>query len=150
MNSILYVGMDVHKENYTLCCYSFDRDKVEYRQMVPSDYRLILKYLWSRCAGNIRKKWNSSADMRPGVSVIRSIISSSTTVSNASSSRRPPWALPIQTGSRPTERMPLTLPDVWLSTPTARSMCRTAKTMRSRNNKNDICSRRSNGNGYFV
>lgn len=45
MNSILYVGMDVHKENYTLCCYSFDRDKVEYRQTVPSDYRLVLKYL---------------------------------------------------------------------------------------------------------
>ena len=45
MNSILYVGMDVYKENYTLCCYSFDRDKVEYRQTVPSDYRLILKYL---------------------------------------------------------------------------------------------------------
>ena len=45
MNSILYVGMDVHKENYTLCCYSFDRDTVEYRQTVPSDYRLILKYL---------------------------------------------------------------------------------------------------------
>ena len=45
MNSILYVGMDAHKENYTLCCYSFDRDKVEYRQTVPSDYRLILKYL---------------------------------------------------------------------------------------------------------
>lgn len=45
MNSILYVGMDVHKENYTLCCYSFDRDKVEYRQTAPSDYRLILKYL---------------------------------------------------------------------------------------------------------
>ena len=92
MNSILYVGMDVHKENYTLCCYSFDRDKVEYRQTVPSDYRLILKYLWSRCAGNIRKKWNSSADMRPDASVIRSVISSPTTASNASSSRRPPWA----------------------------------------------------------
>ena len=45
MNSILYVGMDVHKENYTLCCYSFDRDKVEYRQTVPSNYRLVLKYL---------------------------------------------------------------------------------------------------------
>ena len=45
MNSILYVGMDVYKENYTLCCYSFDRDKVEYRQTVPSDYRLVLKYL---------------------------------------------------------------------------------------------------------
>ena len=45
MNSVLYVGMDVHKENYTLYCYSFDRDKVEYRQTAPSDYRLILKYL---------------------------------------------------------------------------------------------------------
>ena len=32
MNSILYVGMDVYKENYTLCCYSFDRDKVEYER----------------------------------------------------------------------------------------------------------------------
>ena len=26
MNSIVYVGMDVHKEQYTLCCYSYDRD----------------------------------------------------------------------------------------------------------------------------
>ena len=24
MNSIVYVGMDVHKESYTVCCYSFD------------------------------------------------------------------------------------------------------------------------------
>ena len=23
MNSIVYVGMDVHKEQYTLCCYSY-------------------------------------------------------------------------------------------------------------------------------
>ena len=45
MNSIVYVGMDVHKENYTLCCYSYDTDKVEYRQTIPSDYRLILKYM---------------------------------------------------------------------------------------------------------
>ena len=31
MNSIVYVGMDVHKEQYTLCCYSYDRDKVKYK-----------------------------------------------------------------------------------------------------------------------
>lgn len=24
MNSIVYVGMDVHKEQYTICCYSYD------------------------------------------------------------------------------------------------------------------------------
>jgi len=45
MASILYVGMDVHKENYTVCCYSFEKDEVEYRQTVSPDYRLILKYL---------------------------------------------------------------------------------------------------------
>ena len=33
MNSIVYVVMDVHKEQYTLCCYSYDTDKVEYKQI---------------------------------------------------------------------------------------------------------------------
>ena len=32
MNSVVYVGMDVHKEQYTLCCYGYDTDKVEYKQ----------------------------------------------------------------------------------------------------------------------
>lgn len=45
MNTIVYVGMDVHKESYTLCCYSYDTDKVEYKQTVPADYKLILKYM---------------------------------------------------------------------------------------------------------
>ena len=45
MNSIVYVGMDVHKESYTLCCYCYDTDKVEYKQTIPSDYKLILKYM---------------------------------------------------------------------------------------------------------
>ena len=37
--------MDVHKESYTLCCYCYDTDKVEYKQTIPSDYKLILKYI---------------------------------------------------------------------------------------------------------
>ena len=45
MNSIVYVGMDVHKESYTVCCYSFDRDEVLYKQKISADYKLILKYL---------------------------------------------------------------------------------------------------------
>ena len=45
MNSIVYVGMDVHKESFTLCCYSYDRDKIEFKQTIPSDYKLILKYM---------------------------------------------------------------------------------------------------------
>ena len=47
MNSIVYVGMDVQKESYTLCCYCYDTDKVEYKQTIPSDYKLILKYMES-------------------------------------------------------------------------------------------------------
>ena len=45
MTSILYVGMDVHKENYTLCCYSFERDAIEYKQTLSPDYKMVLKYL---------------------------------------------------------------------------------------------------------
>ena len=45
MNTIVYVGMDVHKESFTLCCYCYDTDKVEYKQTIPADYRLILKYM---------------------------------------------------------------------------------------------------------
>jgi transposase len=45
MNSIIYVGMDVHKESYTLCCYSIDEDKTMYKQRIDADYRLVLRYL---------------------------------------------------------------------------------------------------------
>ena len=45
MNTIVYVGMDVHKESYTLCCYCYDTDRVEYKQTIPPDYKLILKYM---------------------------------------------------------------------------------------------------------
>lgn len=55
MNTIVYIGMDVHKEQYTLCCYTCERDKVEYRQTIPADYRLVLKYMEQvrgRCTGD--------------------------------------------------------------------------------------------------
>ena len=44
MNSIIYVGMDVHKKNFTLCCYSFDEDELKYKQTIKPDYKLVLKY----------------------------------------------------------------------------------------------------------
>jgi len=30
MNSIIYVGMDVHKESYTLRCYDIEKDELLY------------------------------------------------------------------------------------------------------------------------
>lgn len=74
MKTIFYVGMDVHKERYTLCCYCYDTDKVEYKQTIPSDYRRVLKYM-----EQIQKRYESEVtvfvDMRQDVLDIRFIIS---------------------------------------------------------------------------
>ena len=41
----LFVGMDVHKENFTVCCYDMMQDKIFYTQKLEPDYNQILKYL---------------------------------------------------------------------------------------------------------
>jgi transposase len=42
---IIYVGMDVHKESYTLCCYNQATDRVLNAQAMASDYTMVIKYL---------------------------------------------------------------------------------------------------------
>ena len=41
----LYVGMDVHKETFTLCCYDMEEDRIFFTQKVEADYKQVLKYL---------------------------------------------------------------------------------------------------------
>lgn len=41
----VYVGMDVHKESFSLCSFTIEEDKASHAQKVGSDYRQILKYL---------------------------------------------------------------------------------------------------------
>src|SRR5215469_5237877 len=57
MNSIIYVGMDVHKESYTLYCYSIETDELKYHQKMDPDYKNILKYLYQ-----VRKNYESEID----------------------------------------------------------------------------------------
>ncbi len=45
MTSILYVGLDVHTTNYTICSYSFSEDRYFAETQVTPDYKEILKYL---------------------------------------------------------------------------------------------------------
>ena len=45
MTSIIYVGMDVHTTNYTLCCYSMADDRFFAEVQVEPDAKNILKYL---------------------------------------------------------------------------------------------------------
>lgn len=43
----LYVGIDVHKETFTLCCYEMETDRIFNVQKIKSDYKLVIKYLKS-------------------------------------------------------------------------------------------------------
>jgi len=45
MSSIVYVGMDVHTTNYTMCCYVIDGDADFARVELEPDYKFILNYL---------------------------------------------------------------------------------------------------------
>jgi transposase len=45
MKSIVYVGMDVHKESYTLCCYRFEDDKLQFHQKIKPLANHIMMYL---------------------------------------------------------------------------------------------------------
>ena len=41
----VYVGMDVHKESFTLCCYTNEKEKTEYPQKVNGHYSKVLNYI---------------------------------------------------------------------------------------------------------
>lgn len=44
-HTTVYVGMDVHKESFSLCCYTIEDDSAKYTQKVQADYKMILKYI---------------------------------------------------------------------------------------------------------
>lgn len=43
--STVYVGMDVHKETFSLCCYTNEKEQAEYSQKVEGHYSKVLNYL---------------------------------------------------------------------------------------------------------
>ena len=46
MNYItVYVGMDVHKESFSLCCYTNEKEQVEYPQKVDGHYSKVINYI---------------------------------------------------------------------------------------------------------
>ena len=44
-NTTVYVGMDVHKENFSLCAFTIEADKASCHQKTDADYKCVLKYL---------------------------------------------------------------------------------------------------------
>lgn len=43
--STVYVGIDVHKETFSLCCYTNEKEQAEYSQKVDGHYSKVLNYL---------------------------------------------------------------------------------------------------------
>ena len=41
--STVYVGMDVHKDSFSLCCYTNEKEKAEYIQKVEGHYSKVIK-----------------------------------------------------------------------------------------------------------
>ena len=45
MTSIIYIGMDVHTTNFTLCCYTMDSEREFATVQTKPDYHEVLKYI---------------------------------------------------------------------------------------------------------
>ncbi len=43
--STVYVGMDTHKDTFSLCCYTNEKEKAEYPQKVEGHYSKVLNYI---------------------------------------------------------------------------------------------------------
>ena len=43
--STVYVGMDVHKETFSVCCYTNEKDKAEYPRTMDAHFSKILNYI---------------------------------------------------------------------------------------------------------
>ena len=43
--STVYVGMDVHKESFSLCCYTNEKEESEYQQKIDGHYSKVINYL---------------------------------------------------------------------------------------------------------
>ncbi|MBQ6409941.1 IS110 family transposase [Candidatus Saccharibacteria bacterium] len=41
----VYIGMDVHKESFTLCVFTVEMNQPKYTTKIPSEYKMILKYI---------------------------------------------------------------------------------------------------------
>lgn len=45
MNSIIQIGMDVHKNSFTLCCYDIGSDRIRFTDTIEPNYQMVIKYI---------------------------------------------------------------------------------------------------------
>ena len=47
MTSIVQIGMDVHKNSFTVCCYDIESEKTKHMTVLEPDYKQVIKYIAS-------------------------------------------------------------------------------------------------------
>ena len=47
MTSIVQIGMDVHKNSFTVCCYDIESEKTKHLTVLEPDYKQVIKYIAS-------------------------------------------------------------------------------------------------------
>ena len=43
--STVYIGIDAHKESFSLCCYTNEKEQPEYPQRVDAHYSKVINYI---------------------------------------------------------------------------------------------------------
>ena len=61
MKSITQIGMDVHKNSFTVCCFDLESEQVKYTVTLEPDYKQVLKYI-----ENIRKHYPEETEFECG------------------------------------------------------------------------------------
>ena len=49
-HTTVYIGMDVHKESFTLSSFVLGEEEPKHVQTIPADYILVLKYTTTCCS----------------------------------------------------------------------------------------------------
>ena len=44
-HTTVYIGMDVHKESFTLCCFALGEKEPGHVQTIPPEHILVVKYV---------------------------------------------------------------------------------------------------------
>ena len=74
-NTTIFVGMDVHKESFTLCEYQIETEKASHFRHMPADYKEVLRDTLNSLEPSTEGILSLYAVMRPVASAILYIIS---------------------------------------------------------------------------
>lgn len=129
----IFVGMDVHKENFSLCCYSIEKDEFSHPHTTAADYKHVLAYIAS-----LRGVFGENASFLCGYEAgcLGFTLYHQLTEHNVNCVILAPTTMPVVKGKKKSKRisgMRATLPSAWRTMTTAPYTSRQSRMNRSGN-----------------